>query len=89
MTFQIKERDCELDKNVLRKAQVAAKTQQVLDARQHYRDQMFMRDALKRSDPDGKNVGMHQLAERATNHALDMWLERREEAEQMGIETHA
>lgn len=89
MTFQIKERDCELDKAVRVKAQIAAKTQQVLDARQHYRDLIAMRDALKHSDPSRKRVGLHQLAERAVDHALDMWLERREEAEKMGIKTSA
>lgn len=81
MPFTIKEKDDETTDHI-KGARIAAMSQALLDARQHYRDCLTFQEITRRNN----FVGSMTAAQRAVDHALDMWLDIREKAEGMGID---
>lgn len=88
MTFELKERNCPIDKEIRGKAIIAATTQEVINARQHYNDMLTLETFLKSQNKDGKKQGLVHVVNRAKNQALDMWLDARDKAEKLGASTN-
>ncbi|MEL7111276.1 MAG: hypothetical protein AAGL99_18655 [Pseudomonadota bacterium] len=81
MTFLIVDNEDQTTEHI-RGARIAAVTQEVIDARTHYRDCLVFSEIVKKKNL----VGAATSAQRALDHALDMWLDARDKAESIGVD---